>query len=185
MSKSLGNIYTLDTLKEKNIDFLAYKLFCFSSQYRNKLNFTFEALESANVSLIRLKEGYKKHSEGVEKVEKSVIDEFEEKFHEAINDDLNMPVAMSVVWDVIRYPKKSKDLADLLLKFDEVLGLKINEMPQKNECVIPDEILELSQKREQARKDKNWEESDKIRDILKEKGYIIKDLKEGTKIEKI
>lgn len=94
-----------------------------------------------------------------------------------------MPSAMSVVWDVIRYPKKSKDLAKLLLKFDEVLGLKIDE-PISNETEIPEEILKLAEQRKIARENKNWELSDKIRDIIKEKGYIIKDSKEGMKIER-
>ena len=176
MSKSLGNIYTLDTLKEKNIDPLSYKLFCFSSHYRNKLNFTFEGAISNNTSLMRLREGYRKHLNGEEEVDKETIDKFETKFHEAINDDLNMPIAISVVWDVIRYPKKSKDLAKLLLKFDEVLGLKIDE-EIKEEIELPKEILELVEKRKEARENKDWELSDKIRDILKEKGYIIKDSK--------
>ena len=120
---------------------------------------------------------------GKQAVEDSMEDEFEEKFHIAINDDLNMPSAMSVVWDVIRYPKKSQDLAKLLLKFDEVLGLKIDE-PISNETEIPEEILKLAEQRKIARENKNWELSDKIRDIIKEKGYIIKDSKEGMKIER-
>lgn len=94
-----------------------------------------------------------------------------------------MPVAMSVVWDIIRYPKKSKNLAKLLLKFDEVLGLKIDEESEEKE-EVPEEILKLAEEREKARQNKNWEMSDKIRDIIKEKGYIIKDSKDGTQIEK-
>ena len=184
MSKSLGNIYTIDDLKEKGIDPLAYKLFCFTSHYRNKLNFTFEGATSSNTSLIRLKEGYQKHIEGRDKVDVDVISEFEEKFHTAINDDLNMPSAMSVVWDVVRFPKKSKDLADILLKFDEVLGLKIDE--KINEKVdIPEEIQKLIEERKVARENKDFELSDQIRDIIKEKGYIIKDSKEGMQIEKV
>ncbi len=184
MSKSLGNIYTLDILEEKGIEPLAYKLLCFSSHYRNKLNFTFEGAKSSNTSLIRLKEGYQKHLLGTENIEENIINEFEEKFHKAINDDMNMPVAMSVVWDVIRYNRKSKDLAKLLLKFDEVLGLKIDE-PISKKTEIPEEIYELIEQRKEARENKNWELSDKIRDIIKEKGYIIKDSKEGMEIEKI
>lgn len=183
MSKSLGNIYTLDTLKEKGIDPLAYKIFCFSSHYRNKLNFTFEGAVASNTSLIRLKEGYQKHLEGTEKVEEDIIKGFEEKFHKAINDDLNMPIAMSIVWDVIRYPKKSQDLAKLLLKFDEVLGLEIDKKLEIKE-EIPEEILKLAEERKAARENKDWELSDKIRDRIKEKGYIIKDSKEGMLIEK-
>jgi len=94
-----------------------------------------------------------------------------------------MPIAISVTWDVIRYPKKSKKLAKLLLKFDEVLGLKINEEGEIR-TEIPDEILNLVQERKIARENKDWELSDKIRDIIKEKGYIIKDSKEGITIEK-
>lgn len=182
MSKSLGNIYTLDTLQEKGIEPMAYKMLCFSSHYRNNLNFTFEGAKSANTSLIRLKEGYQKHLSENEEVEDDIIKEFKEKFETAINDDLNMPIAMSVVWDVVRYPKKSKKLANLLLKFDEVLGLKIDENIQEKKD-IPEEILKLVEERKKARENKDWELSDKIRDIIAEKGYIIKDTKEGTQIE--
>jgi cysteinyl-tRNA synthetase len=185
MSKSLGNIYTIDTLKEKGIEPIAYKLFCFSSHYRNKLNFTFEGAESANVSLSRIREGYQKHVLSEEDlVSDEEINEFEEKFHRAINDDLNMPVAMSVVWDVVKYSKKSKKLANLLLKFDEVLGIKIDEMPKIQE-ELPEEIIELIEKRKKAREEKNWKLSDEIRDIIKEKGYIIKDSKTGMEAQKI
>ena len=183
MSKSLGNIYTLDTLQEKGIDPIAYKLFCFSSHYRNKLNFTFEGALSSNTSLIRLKEGYQRHLEGTEIIEENIINEFEEKFHKAINDDLNMPMAISIVWDIMRYPKKSKELAKLLLKFDEVLGLQIDKKVE-NEEEIPEEIIKLVEERKRARENKDWELSDKIRDIIKEKGYSIKDSKEGVTIEK-
>ena len=183
MSKSLGNIYTLDTLAEKGIDPISYKLFCFSSHYRNKLNFTFEGAISANTSLMRLREGYQKHLNGTEEVSQDVLDDLEEKFHKAINDDLNMPIAMSFVWDAIRIPKKSKQVADLLLKFDRVLGIKIDEKTE-TKLDIPEEIQKLLDERKLARENKNWELSDKIRDIIQEKGYIIKDSKNGVSIEK-
>ena len=183
MSKSLGNIYTLDTLKEKDIEPLAYKLLCFSSHYRNKLNFTFEGAMSANTSLQRLREGYKKHLVGTEDVEEKVINDFEEKFHSAINDDLNMPIAMSVVWDVVRYPKKAKALANLLLKFDSIMGLNIDKEEEREE--LPEEIQKLLEERKAARENKDWELSDKIRDIIKEKGYIIKDSQKGMIVEKL
>ena len=127
MSKSLNNIYTLEDLKNKGFSPLDYKMFTFTSHYRNKLNFTWESLESAKTALFRLKDGYQKHAEGSEDVDDSVINEYETKFHEAINDDLNMPQAMSVVWDVIKNPIKSKKFAELLRKFDQVLGVKIDE----------------------------------------------------------
>ncbi len=182
MSKSLGNIYTIDSLTERGIDPLAYKLFCFSSHYRNKLNFTFKGAESANTSLIRLKEGYQNHLNGKEEVSEEQIEELKKRFENAINDDLNMPLAMGIVWEVVRSPKKSSKFAELLLEFDKILGLKIEENPKQEE--IPEEIQKLIEDRKKAREDKNWELSDKIRDIIKEKGYIIKDTKEGMQIQK-
>jgi len=184
MSKSLGNIYTIETLKEKGIDPIAYKLFCYSSHYRNNLNFTFEGVEAANVSLMRLREGFRKHLECNEEgnIDQNIIDELEEKFHSNINDDLNMTGAMSVLWEAVRYKVKSKQIAELLLKFDEVLGLKIDEKQEKLE--IPEEIQELLEERKKAREEKNWKLSDEIRDIIQQKGYIIKDTKEGMTVEK-
>ncbi len=184
MSKSLGNVYLLSDIIKRGYSPLAYKLFCYSASYRNKLNFTWEAIEASNKSLIKLKEAYKKHLEGTEEVSDSVIDEFENKFHEAINDDMNMPLALSVVWEVAKYGKKSKKIANLLMKFDTVLGIKIDELEENNE-EIPEEIMSLVEKRIQARKDKNWELSDKIRDEINKKGYKIKDLKDEMIVEKI
>lgn len=185
MSKSLGNIYTLKTLEDNGIEPLAFKLFCFSAHYRNKLNFTFDGVKAQVKALERLRDGYKKHLEGNEEEEEK-IKEYENRFHEAINDDLNMPLAMGVVWEVIREEKKSKKYAELIEKFDEVLGLDLkNYQNYQKEIEIPENIKELIEKRNQARKEKNWEESDKIRDEIQKLGYNIKDTKEGIKIEKL
>lgn len=92
-----------------------------------------------------------------------------------------MPVAMSVVWELAKRPEKSKKISQLLKDFDRVLGLKIDEYKKQD---IPSEIKELLKLREEARKNKNWPESDKLRDIIKEKGYLVKDSKEGQTIEK-
>ena len=183
MSKSLNNLYTLEDLKEKGYEPLTYRMFNFTSNYRNKINFTWEAMDAAKTALSRLREGYLKHSEGTEKVSEEELSELENRFHEAINDDLNMPMAMSIVWDIIRKPNKSKDYQNLLLKFDEVLGLDLKNY-QKEENEIPEDIQELVNQRNQARSNKNWAESDRIRDILITKGYTVKDSKEGTIIEK-
>ncbi len=184
MSKSLGNVYLLSDIIKRGYSPLSYRIFCFSASYRNKLNFTWEAIDASNKALIKLKEAYKKHLEGNDDVQEEIINEFENKFHEAINDDLNMPLAMSIVWEVAKYNLKSKKLANLLLKFDTVLGIKIDEL-EENKEEIPDEVLELVEKRKQARQDKNWELSDKIRDEINKKGYNIKDQKDGVIIEKL
>jgi len=193
MSKSLNNAYLVQDIVDKGYDPLVYKLFSYSIHYRKKLNFTWEGIKASAKSLERLKEGYLKHLNGDESIDETVINEYEEKFHKAINDDLNMTVAMSVVWELIKYQKKSNKIAELLLKFDTVLGLELSEIKstdkeekmQNREDNIPAEILELVEIRKNAREEKDWATSDKIRDELKEKGYMIKDTKEGMEIEKL
>lgn len=187
MSKSLGNTYTLTQLKEKGIEPLAFKLFCYAANYRTKLNFTFEGALAAQKSLNRLREGYLKQKQGNTKVEKEELEHYQEKFLEAINDDLNIPQAMGLVWEIIRKTEKSEDYAKLLEKFDEVLGLDLvhaQEYLEKETEEVDDEIQELVAQRDQARLEKNWALSDEIRDQLQQKGYQVKDTKEGTVIEK-
>ena len=183
MSKSLGNAYLVTDLIDKGYDPLSFKMMCFTAHYRNKLNFTWEALESSQSSLQRLKDGYLKHRNGTDNVDETIIDEYRKKFQEAINDDLNMPIAMSVVWDAVKNPNKSKKIADLLLDFDRVLGLKIEEPILKKQEELPEEIKALVEKRKEARKNKDWAASDALRDELNQKGYNVKDSKEGMEIE--
>lgn len=183
MSKSHGNAYLVTDLIDKGYDPLSFKMMCFTAHYRNKLNFTWEALESSQSSLQRLKDGYLKHRNGTDNVDETIIDEYRKKFQEAINDDLNMPIAMSVVWDAVKNPNKSKKIADLLLDFDRVLGLKIEEPILKKQEELPEEIKALVEKRKEARKNKDWAASDALRDELNQKGYNVKDSKEGMEIE--
>jgi len=182
MSKSLNNLYTLKDLGEKGYSPLDYRMFNFSSHYRNKINFTFEAMDAAKSALKRLKEGYRNHIQGNEIIEENILLDYEKRFLQAINDDLNMPVAMSIVWEVIKNPNKSKQLAELLKKFDIVLGLKIDEEEQKAD--LPEEILDLIEQRKQARANKDWAKSDELRDLISAKGYTVKDSKEGMAVEK-
>ncbi len=180
MSKSLNNLYTLSDLAEKGYSALDYRMFNFTSHYRNKINFTFEALDSAKIALARLKECYQRHLEGTIDVDDKKIEEYKNRFLEAINDDLNMPLAMSVVWEVAK-GEKSKKYADLLLDFDKVLGLKIDEKEEKE---LPEEIMEIINQRKLARENKDFTESDRLRDLLIEKGYSVKDTKEGMEVTK-
>ena len=181
MSKSLGNTYLIDDIIARGYSPLAYRLFNYSCHYRGKLNFTWEGIESANTSLIRLREGYQKHLNGNSDISDEIIADMENRFHQAINDDMNMPLALSVVWEAVKYPEKSPKIAQLIKKFDTVLGIKIDEV---QETKIPQEILDLVEERKQARSDKNWSESDRLRDLIAEKGYIVKDKKDGTEVLK-
>ena len=187
MSKSLGNTYTLDQLQEKGIEPLAYKMFCYTAHYRTKLNFTFESALSTQKALNRLREGYLTHLQNNEKISEEEIREYKKRFLDAVNDDLNMPLAMGIVWEVVRNNKKSKQFADLLLEFDRILGLDLENskkyLDEQEKVELPKEILDLIEQRRIARENKDWAESDRIRDLLKEKGYTVKDTKEGQIVE--
>ena len=176
MSKSLNNLYTLKDLEERGYLPEVYRMFNFSSHYKKPINFTFEAMDAAKVALNRLREGYKRHLVGNDNIDKEVIETFENKFLEAINDDLNIPLAMSVIWDVIRYEKQSPELAKLLLKFDSVLGLQIDK---EEKMELPEEIQKLVEERKEARANKDWNKSDELRDKLVSLGYTVKDTKDG------
>ncbi len=191
MSKSLGNTYTISQLQEKGISPLAFKLFCFTAHYRNKLNFTFEGAYGAQKALERLYDSYIKNANGVDDVDEDIIKEYEERFLEYINDDMNMPGAMSVVWEIARNAKKSIKFADLLLKFDKVLGLDMKnaenyllEFKHEESEGLPEEIKALVEERKQARAEKNWAKSDEIRDRIISLGYSIKDTKDGIIVKK-
>ena len=188
MSKSLKNVYLLKDIKDKGYDPLVYKLFCYSCHYRNKLNFTWEGIDSAAKSLVRLRNAYQIHLHGNDElgdVDIRKLSDIEENFHKAINDDMNMPLAMSYVWETAKFEKKNPNVAKLLMKFDTVLGLKIDVMQESNNGEIPEEILGLLEKRKVARDQKDWKKSDEIRDLLKEKGYMVKDTKNGQELDKI
>ena len=191
MSKSLGNTYTISQLQEKGISPLAFKLFCFTAHYRNKLNFTFEGAYGAQKALERLYDSYVKNINGVDDVDEDIIKEYEERFSAYINDDMNMPGAMSVVWEIARNTKKSTKFADLLLKFDKVLGLDMKnaekyllEFKHEESEELPEEIKALVEERKQARAEKNWAKSDEIRDKIISLGYSIKDTKDGIIVKK-
>ena len=182
MSKSLNNVYLLKDIIEKGYDPLTYRLFTYSSSYRTKLNFTWEAIDASQKALDKLRAGYQKHLSGNESVSDEEIVAYEEAFHKAINDDLNMPLAMSVVWDVVKNTKKSKKLAELLRKFDSVLALSLDKKSDVEE--IPEEVIRLAEERLKARAEKNWAESDRLRSEISALGYSIKDSKDGYELSR-
>lgn len=181
MSKSLNNVYTISDLEAKGFNAMDYRMFNFTSHYRNKLNFTWDSLEAAKIALARLKESYKRQADGTEDVADSVVEEYKSKFEEAINDDLNMPQAMSVVWEVAKNPVKSTKFAELLRKFDEILGFNL-DVEEKIE--LPKDVQKIVDERKMARENKDWSKSDELRDTLNEMGYIVKDSKDGMEVRK-
>lgn len=184
MSKSLGNVYLIDDLEEKGIEPLAYRYLCFTSHYRNKLNFTWGAIDSAQKSLHRLRYLASTQKNGNENVDEDILNKYKREFLEAINDDLNIPLAISIAWEVAKQEKKSNKYYELLMKFDEVLSLNLNDVSEES-LIIPEEIAKLLEDRKKARESKDFELSDILRDKIKERGYAVKDTKNGQKIEKI
>ncbi|HHU89569.1 MAG TPA: cysteine--tRNA ligase [Clostridiaceae bacterium] len=187
MSKSLGNTYTIADLREKGYNPLAFRYMCLNAHYRNKLNFTWDVMQASQVSYDRFIEGALQHKEGAAEIPKDVLDSFLAEFEDAINDDLNIPKALGVAWNMVRYPEKSKDIYQLLLKMDEVFGLGIKDAEKKSEAEpeLDKEIEQLIEERQQARKEKNWKLSDEIRDKLKEMGIELQDTPQGVKWRRI
>ena len=189
MSKSLENTYTLDQLQEKGIEPLAYKLFCYTAHYRTKLNFTFDSALSTQKALNRLREAYVKHEEAPKmKIEENKIQSYKERFLEAINDDLNMPLAMGIVWEIARNEIKAKEWADLLLELDKVLALDLKNsksyLETEKKVELPEEIQKMVEERKIARQNKDWAKSDELREKIEQAGYHVKDTKEGMTVEK-
>ena len=184
MSKSLGNVYYLSTFEEMGINPLAYREVCFRTHYSKSMNFTIESLKAGEKNLKKINEFVKKldliNPKDVQNNFKEVYDNYLKKFENAISDDLNMPQAISAVYEFLSEFNKleeysAKDIEfgkGFMKKTDIVLGL-IYENDE-----IPKEVFDLAIKRREARVDKNWAMSDKLRDEIKELGYEIKDNKE-------
>lgn len=186
MSKSLGNTYRISDLKANGFSPLAFRYMCLNANYRSKLNFTWEATKAAQVSLDRLLEGALAHKNGAEAVDEAAVEAFRKDFGEAVNDDLNIPRALGIVWNIIRYGKKSKRLFELLVHMDSILGLDIGKVGEagKTELLDP-EIEKLVAERQQARKAKNWKLADELRDRLKDRGIVLEDTPQGVKWKKV
>ena len=188
MSKSLGNTYTVSDLEAKGFSPLAFRYLCLNGNYRNKLNFTWDGLKSSQTALDRLYDLVLSHKGAAGHVDESVIKELYEKFENAINDDLNIPLAMAVVWEAARYSVKSNAIYELLLKMDTVTSLDFAKVEPKQEAIaeeLPAEIMALIQERIEARANKDWARSDALRNQLAELGVAVKDTKEGMKWEKL
>lgn len=184
MAKSAGNFITLQTLKTKNINPLAYRYLLLQTHYRKQLGFSWEALESAQNGLNHLYNIVRSWG----KASVSCV-EYEHKFLDAINNDLDMPGAMAIMWELIKdpmYPGSSK--RKTILKFDKVLGLGLAKLsPRRGESrrsgeKLPSEILALVAERDGARFSKNWEKSDELRKKIEAAGYMVEDTKEGTRV---
>jgi cysteinyl-tRNA synthetase len=193
MSKSLGNFYTLRDLLAKSYDPRAVRYLLMSTHYRQQLNFTFEGLEAAKNALDRLINFVYRlmDADGKGCGEKigAVMNDVQRRFEEAMDDDLNISIALAALFDFVREVNKllddnmlskeeAEEVYEVMMKIDKVLGV-IGEIERKER--LPKEAEELIHRREEARKAKDWETADKIRKQLRSMGIIIEDTSQGVK----
>lgn len=196
MSKSKGEFLTVSLLEDKGYNPVVYRFFCLQSHYRKTLTFSFEALDNATVAynkliakIAALKADDSQQTDGV------ALEALREKFNKAMCNDLNTSLAITALYDVLKYKTNDKTKLLLLDEFDQVLSLDLlkaaaevkkkaeEEAAKKLEGVDP-EILALVEERTAAKKAKNFARADEIRDMLKERGITLKDTPQGVEIIK-
>jgi cysteinyl-tRNA synthetase len=178
MGKSVGNFLRLQTLIDRGLDPLAYRFFCLSAHYRAKLNFTWESLDGAATALERLRIAVFEWGEPGKP-----DPEYVASFTEQVNDDLNMPRALAVAWDVVKSELPPAVKKATLLVFDQVLGLNLADWRPPEEA-IPDAIMSLVEQRRLARQEKRWQDADALRQQVAEAGYEIEDTPHGARVKR-
>ncbi|MBI4407076.1 MAG: cysteine--tRNA ligase, partial [Candidatus Kerfeldbacteria bacterium] len=173
MGKSKQNFLTMQLLKEKGYDPLAYRYFCFSAHYRSKLNFTFEALDGAQHTLRNLRHQIMTWGKPTE-VDTVTM----EQFAQAVNADLDMPRALAILWTMVRSDMESGRKLATVLAMDSVFGLHLNQPAVE----IPPEVMELVTARETARQAKAWKTADELRQHITTQGYQVEDTSTGPRI---
>ncbi len=193
MSKSLKNFYRLDDLTEKGYNPLALRYLYLTSHYKSRMNFTWDSLDSAQTALENLYQiveeakSTKRTTLSEKKLRK--VNLYREQFDEALKDDLKTPVAISVLWQAAKSNIPARDKRELLLYFDEVLGLDLENPDFEKKVFSLDEIedqeiIKLAKKRESLRNEEKWDEADDVRGKIEKKGWKLKDTSQGTKLEK-
>lgn len=183
MGKSLGNAFTIEDITAKNIDPLALRYFYFTGHYRSPINFTWEGLQASSTSLSKIKKMIWNGISSIEEAEASgnVDENYKVRFLNAINDDLNMPVALSILHELAHDTNIFPSVKLLTaLNFDEIFGFSLVD---NTKTVVPDEIILIAQERQRARSEKNWAKSDELRDKIIELGFLIKDEGDSFSIE--
>ena len=196
MSKSKGEFLTVSLLEDKGYNPVVYRFFCLQSHYRKTLTFSFEALDNATVAYNKLiaKIAALKADDS-QQTDEAALEALREKFNKAMCNDLNTSLAITALYDVLKYKTNDKTKLLLLDEFDKVLSLDLlkaaaevkkkaeEEAAKKLEGVDP-EILALVEERTAAKKAKNFARADEIRDMLKERGITLKDTPQGVEIIK-
>ncbi len=174
MSKSLNNFYTLSDIKNKGFSPLDLRYLFMTSHYKGSLNFTWEAMQNAQNALNRIYDivsGYE-YDERAE-----VSDKYIKKFMEKLDEDLNMPEALAVFWELIKSTTPESSKLNTILKMDEVLGLRLQEHIGVE---IPENILNLAKMRNEYRKNGIWDKADMVRKQINDLGYVVEDIQTGS-----
>ncbi len=178
MAKSKGNFLKLEDLVEQTISPLAYRYWLLTAHYRSPINFTFEAVQAAQNALIRLMHAVSEFPAGG----KASL-AYAERFVSYINNDLDMPKAVALMWDILKDTTLSDaDKRATIIDMDRVFGLRLDTVASIPEDEIPTEITALVEAREDARKDKDWAKADALRQEIEARGYMISDTKNGVKV---
>ena len=184
MSKSKGEFLTVSLLESKGYNPLAYRMFCLQSHYRKQLLFSYDSLDGVSNAYNKLISKIKSISHDDSIVDEDIYLEYRNKFLECLNDDLNTSNALTVLYDVLKDDINNNTKLALVSEFDKVLSL---DLLKNDDIVIDNEeyIKEMIEKRNTAKKNKDFALADSIRDELKDKGIILKDTREGTTYEVI
>ena len=188
MSKSKGEFLTVSLLEEKGYNPLAYRMFCLQSHYRKPLEFSFETLDNVVTAYDKLIKNIGKLKDEGE-VDKDVFDEYKEKFENALDNDLNTSMAITIVYEMLKADTNDKTKLELARSFDEVLSLNLTALvgtdDNGNDDDLEAHIMAMIEERAAAKKEKNFARADEIRDELLKEGIMIKDTREGVKWERI
>lgn len=185
MSKSKGEFLTVSVLEEKGYNPLAYRYLCLKSYYHNALTFSYDILDGAQNEYSKLKNKIKNIKQNDEKLQTEKIEEYNNRFKEALANNLNTSMALTILYDVLKENINNNTKLELIKMFDKVLSLDLlKEENQEIDSELLSKINELIEKRNIAKQNKNFEEADNIRNQLLDMNIIIKDTREGTIIEK-
>ena len=186
MSKSLGNFFTIDDIKKRGVDPMALRLLLLQSHYRQPMNFTWKALGAAQEAYSKLKAQSLKLKD--ESSEPAVAGEgsydFRTEFIESIENDLQTPQALAVLFTMLKSGLSAGEKLVLIKDFDRVLGLDLLKN-KKDVAVIPQEIIDLAEQRKQAKIQKEYTIADELRKKIEEKGYKVEDSKDGFKLSTV
>ena len=177
MSKSLGNFYRVGEIVAKGYDPLSLRYLYLQTHYRKEMNFTFKALDGAQTALNRLRDDIVRLGQPAERS----CEEFDVLFFAAVNDDLNMPQALAIVWEMMKSNNSNSKKAASILNYEKILGLKLDKAKEirGKKLEIPEEIIRMVKERQKLRKEKRFFLADQLRSKIKKMGYELEDSKDG------